>query len=242
MFGDRILGVLGGMGPEATAYFTSLVTELTPAERDQDHIPMLVLSDPKIPDRSEAILRGGPSPVERAVADLRIMEDLGVELVAVPCNTFFHFYDEVASRTSLEIVHMPREVADLLHGAGVERVGLLSTTGLVRSGLYQRLLADRGIEVVLPRDQDEVMRAIYEIKAGRKAAARLALVRAARRLLDGGSQLVVEACTEVPLVLGGEPIPLLDPMEVVARICVDRFKGTALLASLRSTVREATLG
>jgi len=218
------------------------VTELTPAERDQDHIPMLVLSDPKIPDRSEAILGGGPSPVERAVADLRIMEDLGVELVAVPCNTFFHFYDEVASRTSLEIVHMPQEVAYLLHGAGVERIGLLGTTGLVRSGLYQRLLADRGIEVVLPRDQDEVMRAIYEIKAGRKAAARLALIRAARRLLDGGAQLVVEACTEVPLVLGGEPIPLLDPMEVVARICVDRFKGTALLASLRSTVREATLG
>ncbi len=240
MLGDRILGVLGGMGPEATAYFISLVTELTPAERDQDHIPMVVISDPKIPDRSEAILSGGPSPVGRALRDLRMLESLGVELVAIPCNTFFHFYEEVARGTSLEIVHMPRLTAELLADAGARAVGLLGTTGLVRSGLYQRLLADMRIEVVLPDEQTqaEVMRAIYEIKAGRKSGARLALIRASRRLLDHGAQLVVEGCTEAPLVLRGEPLPLLDPMEVMARACVDRFKGTALLSELRAELAE----
>ncbi|HDI86226.1 MAG TPA: aspartate/glutamate racemase family protein [Candidatus Korarchaeota archaeon] len=240
VLGDRILGVLGGMGPEATAYFISLVTELTPAERDQDHIPMVVISDPKIPDRSEAILSGGPSPVGRALRDLRMLESLGVELVAIPCNTFFHFYEEVARGTSLEIVHMPRLTAELLADAGARAVGLLGTTGLVRSGLYQRLLADMRIEVVLPDEQTqaEVMRAIYEIKAGRKSGARLALIRASRRLLDHGAQLVVEGCTEAPLVLRGEPLPLLDPMEVMARACVDRFKGTALLSELRAELAE----
>ncbi len=228
------------MGPEATAYFIYLITELTPAERDQDHIPMVVISDPKIPDRSEAILSGGPSPVGRALQDLRILESLGVELVAIPCNTFFHFYEEVARGTPLEIVHMPRLTAELLADAGVRAVGLLGTTGLVKSGLYQRLLTDRGVEVVLPDEQTqaEVMRAIYEIKAGRKSGARLALIRASRRLLDRGAQLIVEGCTEIPLVLRGEPLPLLDPMEVMGRACVDRFKGTALLTELRAQLAE----
>lgn len=239
---EGVLGVLGGMGPEATAYFMLLVVRLTPAEKDQDHVEMIVINDPKIPDRSAAILEGGPSPVPRILRDLKMLESLGVDLVAVPCNTFFYFYDDVASRTSLPIVHMIEEAARLVSEAGLKSVGLLATSGAVRVGLYQRYLEPAGIEVVLPENQDDVMRAIYEIKAGRKELARPLLLRVGRSLVEEGAQVVMAGCTEVPLVLTKDDIPLLDPMEVVARICIDRLKGTSLRSELRRWLHEFVHG
>lgn len=235
---EGVLGVLGGMGPEATAYFMLLVIKLTPAEKDQDHIEMIVLNDPKIPDRTAAILEGGPSPVPRIIRDLRLLESLGVDLVAVPCNTFFYFYDEVAGSTSLPIVHMIKESAKLVYEAGVDSVGLLATSGTVEVGLYQRCLESRGVRVTTPQNQSEVMRAIYEIKAGRKEEARRVLLRAAKSLIEEGAQIVVAGCTEVPLVLSKDDVPLLDPMEVVARLCIDRLKGTSLTPELRQQIRD----
>lgn len=220
------LGVLGGMGPLATTRFMERVVERTPADRDQDHLRMVVVSDPTVPDRTAAILEDGPSPVEPLRENARALEREGATLVAVPCNTFHYFYDDVQAAVTVPIVHMIRVVARHLERRGVERVGLLATTGTIRARVYHDALDGTGVEVVEPRDPDAVMDAIYDIKAGERDGPRAALSGACDRLLSRGASTVVAGCTEIPLVLDDHP-SVVDPMSVMASVCVERLTGRA---------------
>ncbi len=233
--GKKTIGILGGMGPEATARFFELVVRNTRARRDQDHVPIIVCDLPQVPDRTPAILRGGPSPVPALVRGLQVLSRAGARFAVMPCVSAHYFYPALAGRSPLPIVHLIEETAAAVRKIRprVARVGLLATTGTVRSRIVHDVLEAAGIEVLTPavRGQERLMEAIYGpkgIKAGvTSGPPRKAVLGLARGLVRAGAQAVVAGCTEVPLVLrpGDLGVPLVDPMVIAARACVRKAGG-----------------
>lgn len=222
-----VVGVLGGMGPAATADFYAKLIRATPAEKDQDHLRVVIWSDPTTPDRSQALLAEGTDPTPWLLHGARVLVRASADLIVVPCNTAHAFLPAVVERVGVEVVHMIEETAHHLRTLQprVHTAGLLATTGTVRAQLYQQWLDAAGIGVVTPdsaSQEDEVMAAIRSLKAGANAPGLLR--RAARRLIDRGAQAVIAGCTEVPLGLdaGELTAPLVDPSEVLARAVIER--------------------
>ncbi|KAB2352348.1 cysteate racemase [Actinomadura rudentiformis] len=226
----QVIGILGGMGPAATADFYTKLVALTPGRRDQEHLKTVIWSDPTVPDRTEALLGRGPDPTPWLLNGCRVLREAGATLIAIPCNTAHAFVPRISDRAGLPIVHMIGEVAQHLtrRGPSLRTAGLLATTGTVRAGLYQECLARVGIDVLLPdrtSQANEVMTGILAVKAGKRSdAVGEPLARAAHRLTDRGAQVIIGGCTEIPLGLPPQaiPVPLIDPAVVLARALVRR--------------------
>ncbi|MEU5591715.1 amino acid racemase [Streptomyces sp. NPDC020298] len=228
----EVIGILGGMGPAATADFYAKLVATTPGSSDQDHLRTVIWSDPTIPDRTEALLGDGPDPTPWLVDGSRVLREAGATLIAIPCNTAHAFVPRIAGHVGLPIVHMIGEVARHLTTLSprIHTAGLLATTGTVRAGLYQEWLDRSGIRLVLPdttsQDQ-EVMPAIRAVKAGiRDDTSSALLARAAERLTGQGAQAVIAGCTEIPLGLPGDAVdvPLIDPALILAQALVRRVR------------------
>ncbi|MDQ7828569.1 MAG: amino acid racemase [Armatimonadota bacterium] len=222
----RTIGVLGGLGPWATLYFFEQILRLTPAERDQDYLRVVIDNNPAIPDRTPAILAGGEDPVPALVATARNLQRAGAEVIAIPCNTAHAFYPAVAAAVEVPVLHIMGEVARAIRQRYPEtrRVGLLATRGTVATGLYPRALAP-ACEVLVPpaEEQETVDRLIYAIKAQRAdGRLRQEAVAVARRLVERGAALLILGCTELPLALAQTdlPVPTLDSTQVLAAAAV----------------------
>lgn len=221
------LGVLGGMGPQATELFYRRVVEFTAADKDQEHIETLLLSDTKMPDRTAAILSGDTGPVyARLLADARFLEDWGAACIAIPCNTSHTFVPKLQRELNVPIVNMVTETAAALKALGAKRVGILATDGTIRMGLYQAACAVLGVEAVTPPPgmQKTVMSVIYdEVKGGRPVSGdKLSAIDAA--LTEMGCDHGVLACTELSVCEGWETLrcKYLDALDVLARRSVER--------------------
>ncbi|WP_063755123.1 cysteate racemase [Streptomyces achromogenes] len=219
-----IVGVLGGMGPAATADFFTKLVQATPAAKDQEHLRTLVWSDATVPDRTAAILSDGPSPLPHLREGLRLLESAGATVIAMPCNTAHAYLPELRRESSVPVLSMvDATVRHLRRSApAVSRVGLLATTGTLVAGLYQETLREHGLDAVVPApllQQRCVMRAVRLVKAGRLEAAGQSLEPAVRNITEAGAQIVVAACTELPLVLGGRAgsLPVFDSTLALAR-------------------------
>jgi len=226
---SEVIGILGGMGPAATADFYAKLVASTHVLRDQDHPRVVIWADPAIPDRTEALLEGGEDPTPWMVRGINILADAGATMIAIPCNTAHAFIPTLEGAAPLPIIHMIGAVARELAEATdpVTRVGLLATTGTCRARLYQEWMVKRGIEVLLPDtgDQETVMRAIRAVKAGRSGPHIEELFAdAADRLVESGAQAIVAGCTEIPLALHADSlaVPLIDPVLVLARAMLVR--------------------
>lgn len=232
MLSKRILGIFGGMGPEATVDLFRRIVELTPAARDQDHVPTLVFSYPQVPERSAAIRSGDRALVPYLVEGVRLLERAGASLIAIPCNTVHYWYDDMQAAVGIPIVHMIREAARAVVAVGPETrsVGLLATTGTIQSGLYARELEALGLRTLVPEtaDQDaEVMAAVADIKAGRdRSGSRARLARAAAGLERQGAELILLGCTEIPLAFDPATtrLPVVDATRVLAEVSLRRFR------------------
>ena len=235
------VGILGGMGPAATADFYRKLVEATPAARDQDHIPVLMEADPTVPDRTESFLRGGPSPLPWLRRGAEALQARGAQLVAMPCNTAHLWYDDIADDLAIPLVHIVDAVVEDLFeqlgspAAGPVRVGLLGTGATVAGELYPRRAARTGRAaswrwvLPAPEAQARLEAGIAAIK-GSDLERGTALIEAALEALQRqGIDAVVYACTEVPLALGAAP-----------RAGVASSDSTAALARL--TVRLARQG
>ncbi len=223
----KIIGVLGGMGPEATAYFFRLLIASTAAAKDQDHVPVLIWSDPRIPPRSDAILLGSPSPLPALLQGLALLEAGGAGLIVMPCLTAHRHIRELTAAARVPFVNLIEESLRFIRTSIPElrKVGLLASSGTIRAGLFHKPYEKKDIEVLVPapRSQDRLAEAVLEIKAGRIAGRpRAAIVRAARDLISRGAEAVIAGCTEVPLALrqGDLEVPLIEPMAVGARACI----------------------
>lgn len=237
-----VVGILGGMGPEATADFYLKLVYATPARCDQEHLRVLIWSDPTIPDRTEALLTHGADPRPALIAGAKLLKRSGAEMLAVPCNTAHAFLQAVQAQVDVPIIHMIEETAKYVRQLvpPVQKVGLLSTTGTQKAGLYQSWLETCGVAVITPADdsqEDLVMGSIRAIKAGKPGSAvRPQLTRAALGLIEAGAQAIIGGCTEVPVGLSGSdiPVPFIDPAEILAAAVVRRvLLGTAAEYSIQ---------
>lgn len=221
------LGVLGGMGPQATQMFYQFVLDRTDAARDQDHLPAVILSDTGMPDRTAAILSGDTEALYgRLLADARLLEGCGCTAIAIPCNTSHYFADRLQGDVGVPVLHMIRETAAALARQGKKRPGILATDGTIRTGLYQRECAALGLEAVAPDAgaQKLVMSIIYdEIKQGEKGS-REKFAQIDRAIRAAGCDCAILACTELSVFAAYHPLPsfYVDAMMVLAERAVER--------------------
>lgn len=229
---EGIIGILGGMGPEATADLFNRIIHSTPVEKDQDHVRVIIYSNSKVPDRTSAILGGGPSPVPEMVKAARALEEAGADFLIMPCNTAHYFIDEVRGSVGvpvLDMIGLTSEFVGKSHPE-VKRVGLIATDGTLSSGIYHVSFEGQGVDVLTPEEglQREVMEAIYgHVKTGDLDGGREILLRVASNLVDAGAGLVIPGCTEVSLVVGeGDvTVPVVDPLQILAEEAVARARG-----------------
>jgi len=222
---SKIVGILGGMGSMSTVEFMQKIVEKTPAVRDQDHLRLLVDNRPQIPDRTDFLLDEGPSPLPMMRESAQLLEKWGANLIAMPCNTAHAFIDQIK-----EVVSVP--VLDMLHLLAREleeryspqtAVGLLTTTGAVRSELFQKYLKNFRLITPGPDVQEAlVMEAIYGaggIKAGGALSTnRELLLKAAEALLPEKPAAIILGCTEIALALGEATfsLPFINPLDILA--------------------------
>jgi len=224
----KVIGVLGGMGPAATADFYQKIIQATPAKSDQEHLQVLIFSNPQIPDRTAAIRGEGPDPLPLLVASAEVLVQGGADLIAIPCVTAHFFYDALQRAVAVPILHLVGETVTALlsRHPGVRRVGLLATTGTLQARLFDGFFEPRGLEILRPDPETQasvVMETLYRVKAeGPHPALRLRIRAAAEQLHRRGAEVVVAGCTEVPLILqdGDLAIPVLDATLVLAEAAV----------------------
>lgn len=226
-------GILGGMGPAATLDLMGRVLRLTPPGREQDGVRLIVDSNPTVPDRNDALLRGGPSPAPALVAMARGLQAAGADFLVMACNTAHAFQFEIERAVGVPFVSIIEEAgaeAARLAPAPGARVGLLAGEGCLEASLYQTELARRGLTPVVPEGalRAEFMELLYAIKAGDVGTeSRRRMARIAAALEAEGAELLIAACTEVPLVVapGETQAPLIDATELLARAIVDMALG-----------------
>lgn len=235
------IGVLGGMGPEATNQLCALITANTRVSRDQDHIPVITYNNSHISERVRAVRDASAfSPVPEMSRTAQVLERAGADLLLLPCNLAHHFIADVQASVSIPILNMIEETVNFTVGnyPQCRRVGLLASTPTIECGLYERAFRKHDRQLLVPGAEDQadnVMEAIYGaegIKCGHKKRPRELLTRAAERLTERGAEVIIAGCTEVSLVLSPEnsPFIVIDPLAVVARVAVAHASAGASVA------------
>ncbi len=221
----KVPGVLGGMGPEATVDFMAKVIALTPGDKDQDHIHMLVDHNPTVPNRQEAILADGEDPGP-ALADMaRRLETAGADFLVIPCNTAYVFEQAIIDAVDIPLVSIIDVTLDAIPD-DCSQVGLLATDGCLKAGVYQRGLEARQLTALEPTadEMGELMQAVNAIKAGKADAATGAtLLALAQALVARGAGAIIAGCTEIPLALEQSmlEVPLLSSTDILAQRTVE---------------------
>lgn len=230
------VGIVGGVGPAATADFMQKIVRNTTAARDQDHIKLMVEQNPQIPDRTANLVGDGPDPTVALYATCKKLEAGDADLIAIPCNTAHAFVERIQPCLSIPIVNMLRETVRHLreHHPACRQVGLLATSGTLASRVYHDAIEAAGLHALAPDEtnQARVMNAIYGekgVKAGyTEGECRDDLLLALTDLVERGAQAVILGCTELPLLLAQSPaypiagrhVVLLDPTDILAQRCV----------------------
>lgn len=233
---ERVIGVLGGMGPEATIDLFTRIVKLSGARTDQEHLRILIDNNPKIPSRTLAIQRRGPSPIPELRRSARALAAAGADFLVMPCVTAHCFYRRLQRSSPVPVLHLVEEIAAHVRArfpqAGT--VGLLATTPAIEAGLFQQAFRGSSIGVLAPTSGVQtryVMRAVFGkkgIKAiGPSAWSKRLILDAAGTLVARGAQVVIAGCTEVPLVLrdGDLSVPVVDPITVLAQAAIERARG-----------------
>ena len=222
----HILGILGGMGPEATSVLYAGIIRHTVARKDQDHLDIWIDSHAALPDRTACILAGEEDKIKKLLKeDATKLAELGCDFLAVPCNTS-HFFREVFHEIpGITFIDMIEETAGYVAGRGFKRVGVLATDGTVKGGLYGKALAERGIQVLYPEEADQkaLMRLIYEeIKRGEMGSLShfTPVIQHMKRM---GCDAVILACTELSVFAENYRLTdsfYVDAMGVLAERCI----------------------
>lgn len=219
---DKVLGVIGGMGPLATQLFYRQVIDRTVAWRDQDHIDMILLNHATMPDRTAAILSGKTEELfALLLTDAKKLEALGAVAIAIPCNTSHYFVPRLQEQLSIPIIHMIREAAKEVASRGkAERVGILATDGTIQSGMYQKACREAGLTPVVPTGEKQalVMKIIYDGVKNGGTIDYNDFIAVEGDLAAQGCQAAILACTELSCFKEMYHLPnyYVDAMEVLA--------------------------
>lgn len=225
----KVLGIIGGMGPMATADLFVKIIESTDADCDGGHLHILIDNNTDIPDRTQSILSGSDAPLRFMAESAERLTAQGADILVIPCHTAHYYYDGLQKLCRVPILNMLGVLALSARSAGYRRLGLLATDGVVQSGIYDRAFADTGIELIYPdpEGQEKLMQLIYEqVKAGKPAD-----VSALEPCLDGmvsrGAQAFILGCTELPLVFSDRPgRHFIDPTAILAKAAIKAAGGS----------------
>lgn len=230
---DRvILGIFGGMGPEATADLYRQIVKLTPASIDQDHIPTLIYSLPQVPDRIASIDNNDLSIVPFIVEGVTRIEKAGASFIAIPCNTVHFYFDYMQDAVTIPIINMIEETVKevKINYPNIKKVGLLATSGTIKTQLYNNELKANGYEVIIPEndiEEEYVMKAVWGIKSGVDQQINEDLLAiAGQHLIDNGAELLVLGCTEIPLAFNPErvDVPVVNATKVLALRAIEMYQ------------------
>jgi aspartate racemase len=227
---EKIIGILGGMGPEATIDLFYKIIKFTPAEKDQDHLRIIIDNNPKVPDRTAAILGKGEDPLPALQKSARNLEKAGVDFIIIPCNTAHYFLPSIQESVKIPILNMIEETAkETRKISPIQKVGLLASAGVYETKIYHQHFKKFNIEVISPeeKDKEKVMKIIYAVKAGNLSEeVKKNIISIAQKLIDKGAEAIVTGCTEIPLILkeGDVTVPIIDSTQVLAKIAIQKAK------------------
>lgn len=222
---NRTIGILGGMGPEATVRMFTLIVERTKAEKDQEHIPIIIFNNPKVPDRTGAIIEDGSSPLPLLLEGAKGLENAGADFIIMPCHTAHYYYNDIIKHINIPFLHLQEETCRFVKGefGKIKRFGLPATIGTIKTGLFQAIFNEKGLEIIAPgnNDQNTIMTAIYGkegIKRSFKKQPRKLLLTVIENLKKQGAEAIIAGCTEISLVLEPEELrlPVIDPLKIIA--------------------------
>ncbi|MCP4219757.1 MAG: amino acid racemase [bacterium] len=227
----KTIGILGGMGPEATVHTFNLLVQYTKADTDQEHIPIIVVNNPQIPNRTDAIIGNGESPLPVLKRIAQTLQRSGADFIIMPCHTSHYFYNDIVKDIDIPFLHLQEETLNFVRETygGLEKFGLLATTGTVKAKLFPSFFERNNLKVVepTPDDQESVMEAIFGIKRGLKDEPYQLFLGVIENLKKQGAQAIIAGCTEVSLVLGDEELnlPVIDPLLVITQAAIKRAGG-----------------
>jgi aspartate racemase len=226
----KTIGVIGGMGPAATVDLFAKLVAATGAERDQDHLRILIDNNPRLPNRNDAIAGLGPSPGPQLAAAARGLQQAGADFLVIACNTAHAFQPDIEAAVAIPLVSMIDATVDAAMKNGAERVGVLAADGCRRARLYDRAFEERDVEALFlgGEQQAEFMKLIFRVKAGDVGDdVRRRMASLAQSLNARGAGAIVAACTEVPLVLSSDTlaIPVINSTDALVARAVAFAKG-----------------
>lgn len=243
----HVLGIIGGMGSVAGSYFLNRVVELTPAKTDQEYIETIVHNNSRIPDRTQSILHGGPSPVPELKRSVALLEQFGADHIVLACMTSHYFIPELQRATKATVLDGIQETVAHLRSQfpGVKRAGIIASTGNIKLEMFQRRLKEANIESVIMNDQEQMehftepIYADWGIKAGYiTGRPKDRLVEAVSILHGRGAEVIIAGCSELPLVLKQNelPVPIIDSIDVLILAAVRRCLDGSTTASTAPSV------
>lgn len=220
----KTVGVIGGMGPKATVEFLNKVISLTPAEKDQEHLNIIVYINPQIPDRTEAILKSRKNPVTALIDSAKLLENAGVHFIVIPCVTAHFWLKDIQNSVNIPILSLLEVILRKIkkQTEAAKNIGILATTGTIQSKIFDQILEPEGYKIIVPREDIQtnyVMKGIYDIKMGKAPeGVKSMFVSACKHLIENAAQIIIAACSEIPLSITGKDIqvPLIDVVEVLA--------------------------
>lgn len=228
----KIIGILGGMGPEATAFYYTQLIKKTSVKVDQEHIHVVIEANPTTPDRTRGILNEGESPLPSLLSSIERLNRAGVDQAFITCITSHYYYDQMKQHAHFELIHALDYLRDYLKSMGINKVGILATSGTLKTKLFQTALYD--LELIQPtpdQQKDWVMDAIYNpetgIKSGHSTGQSLQqLLSASHALIDQGAEVIIGGCTEIAMVLADQrlSVSMVDPIMIVIEDIIKRHK------------------
>lgn len=224
------IGIIGGMGPLATADLFEKIIRHTKASCDQEHLHILIDNNTAIPDRTAALLRGGEDPLPQMYESAKRLEEDGADCLIMPCNTAHYFHQKLQKRLRVPLLNMIELTCQALHSQKITRAGLLATSGTIETEVYQRVARQFSLELLLPRPEEQacVMDMIYSgVKAGRADYDPQKVFQAVERILSEGAQTMILGCTELPLAVQMYHIqfPSIDPTLELAKGAIRQAGG-----------------
>jgi aspartate racemase len=227
---DKVVGLLGGMGPEATIDIFQKIVQATNAKKDGDHLRIIVDNNPKIPSRQDAILKGTEDPGPMLSITAQNLEKAGADFIIICANTAHHFYDEIQKAVEIKVLHIIEETAIELKKTHptIKKVGVLATSGAMKVNVFQTNFNRYGIEVIeVPESiQATIQDAIFSFKYRILTDMVDNLMNPIDYLIKNGAEAIIMGCTEIPLIITdlNLSIPVINPNEIIAKVAVKLAK------------------
>jgi aspartate racemase len=217
----RVVGIIGGMGPEATVDLMRRVIAKTPVRDDQDHIHLIVESNPKIPSRIAHLIEGsGPDPTPELIRIAANLQRAGADALAIPCNTAHAYAESIRRAVSIPLLDMVSLTVEKIASSGPTRVGLLASTAVHNTALYATAFSAHGITTLLPPRQDEVMALIKAVKRGDTGVQTQAALGEIALEMAGQTDVLLVGCSELSVIAAGIGVPFVDSLDVLAQAVV----------------------